>query len=78
MFVSTDPITTPVDARGKVIFGVVVGALTIIIRNAGKYPEGIFFAILFMMMLTPMINQSFKKTIKPRKVVPKKDGAQDE
>jgi len=75
VFVSTDPITTPVDSRGKVIFGVVVGALTMIIRNAGKYPEGIFFAILFMMMLTPMINQSFKKKKAPKKLIPKKEGA---
>lgn len=74
IFITTDPITTPIDYRGKIIFAIVAGALTMIIRNAGKYEEGVFFAIGFMMMLTPMINQSFKK--KPEETeVPIKEGA---
>ncbi len=73
VFIATDPITTPIDDKGKIIFGVIVGALTMLIRNAGEYPEGVYFAIGFMMMLTPMINQSLKK--KPaKKTTPKKVG----
>jgi len=74
IFITTDPITTPIDNRGKVIFAIIAGALTMIIRNAGKYEEGVFFAIGFMMMLTPMINAGFKK--KPaKKPAPKKEVA---
>ena len=74
VFIATDPITTPIDTRGKIIFAVIAGSLTMIIRNAGTYDEGVFFAIGFMMMLTPMLNQSFKK--KPaKKTAPKKVGA---
>ena len=73
IFISTDPITTPIDTKGKIVFAIIAGALTIIIRNAGKYEEGVFFAIGFMMMLTPMLNQAFKK--KPvKKPVVKKEG----
>jgi electron transport complex protein RnfD len=73
IFISTDPITTPVDYRGKILFAIIAGALTMVIRNAGKYEEGVFFAVGFMMMLTPMINQAFKKKV-VKKASPKKVG----
>lgn len=65
VFVSTDPITTPIPFKGKLIFGVMVGALTMIIRNGIKFQDGslmepIIYAMLFMMMLTPMLNEVFK------------------
>ena len=71
VFITTDPITTPIPTKGKIIFGVIAGALTMIIRNGVQYEEGVVFAVLFMMMLTPMLNQMLKK--KPVKKVPKKD-----
>lgn len=74
LFISTDPITTPIDYRGKIIFGVIAGGLTMLIRNAGTHTEGVFFAIGFMMMLTPMLNQAF--TSKPKKKAPKVKEAQ--
>ena len=71
VFVSIDPITTPIPTSGKVIFGLIAGALTMIIRNGVQYEEGVVFAVLFMMMLTPMLNTMLKK--KPVKKLPKKD-----
>lgn len=68
IFLSTNPITTPIPDKGKIIYGVIVGVLTVFIRNAGTYEEGIIFAVLFMSMLTPMINTELKK-----KPIPKKD-----
>jgi electron transport complex protein RnfD len=56
LFVSTDPITTPIPTAGKLIYGVLVGVITLLIRNGGTYEEGIVFAVLFMSMLTPMLN----------------------
>jgi electron transport complex protein RnfD len=69
IFVSTDPITTPMSKIGKHIFAIVVGALTFFIRQGVTYEEGIMFAMLFMMMLTPMLNTTFKV----KKKAPKKD-----
>lgn len=74
VFVTTDPITTPIPMWGKVVFGVMAGALTFFIRLADTHEEGVLFATLFMMMLTPMLNEILKEKQKPKKA-PKKAGA---
>ncbi len=73
IFAMTDPITTPVPLTGKIIFGVVVGALTVFIRQAEVYEEGVIFALLFMNMLTPMLNEIFKEKKAPVKKVVKEN-----
>ena len=75
VFITTDPITTPIPTKGKILFGVVVGALTMLIRMGIKYDEGVIFAVLFMNMLTPMLNEAFKAKKKAIKKAPKKEGA---
>lgn len=77
VFVSTDFITTPIPSIGKVIFGIVAGSLTVFIRNGANYEEGVVFGVLFMMMLTPMMNTMFKKAPKKKvvKKAPVKEGA---
>ncbi len=72
LYIATDPITTPIDSKGKIIFGVIAGSLTMLIRNAGTNTEGVFFAVGFMMMFTPMLNQFFKAKPK-KKPLPKKE-----
>ena len=56
-FMATDYVTSPFTSWGKVIFAAGAGLLTCLIRNFGNYPEGVSFAILFMNILTPYINQ---------------------
>lgn len=73
IFVVSDPITTPIPTKGKIIFGVIAGALTIFIRQGVQYEEGVIFAVLFMNMLTPLLNQSFKAKKVVRKAPPKKE-----
>ena len=55
-FMATDYVTTPYLTKGKVIFGVGCGIMTMLIRLFGNYPEGVSFAILFMNVLTPHID----------------------
>lgn len=55
-FMATDYATTPLLPLGKVIFGIGCGAITMLIRLFGSYPEGVSFAILLMNILTPHIN----------------------
>ncbi len=74
IFVVTDPITTPIPTKGKIIFGLVAGALTMFIRQGVKYEEGVIFAVLFMNMLTPLLNQSLKAKKPVKKAPPKKVG----
>ena len=56
IFMATDYVTSPMTRRGQLIYGVAIGALTIIIRNWGSFPEGMSFAILIMNAFTPLIN----------------------
>ena len=57
IFMATDYVTTPVTRRGKAIFGLGCGVLTVLIRLFGSYPEGVSFAILIMNILTPYIEK---------------------
>ena len=60
IFMATDYVTSPMTARGQIIYGVAIGLLTVVIRNWGAYPEGMSFAILIMNAFTPLINNYVK------------------
>ena len=57
VFMATDPVTSARTETGKYIYGLLVGALAIIIRalNPG-YPEGMMLAILLMNTFAPLID----------------------
>ena len=57
VFMATDYVTTPITRTGKMIFAFGCGLLTFLIRQYGAYPEGVSFAILFMNILSPYIEQ---------------------
>lgn len=57
IFMATDYVTAPMTFKGRVVFGVGAGLLTVIFRVYGSYPEGVSFAILLMNILTPYINR---------------------
>ncbi len=56
-YIATDPVTSPLTSRGKLIFGVGVGAIIMLLRVFSGYPEGVMFAVLLMNSLTPLINK---------------------
>jgi len=58
-FMATDYVTCPSVKKGQIIFGIGCGALTMLIRLKGGYPEGVMFAILIMNTLAPLIDRSF-------------------
>ncbi len=62
-FMATDYVTAPMTSKGQIIFAVGVGAITIIIRTFGAYPEGVCYAILLMNSLTPIIDRYTKPRI---------------
>ena len=59
-FMATDYVTSPMNHRGMLIYGVCIGLLTVIIRLFGAYPEGMSFAILIMNAFVPLINTYVK------------------
>jgi len=56
IFMATDYVTSPMSQRGQLLYGALIGLLTILIRLFGSYPEGMSFAILIMNGFTPLIN----------------------
>ncbi len=57
IFMATDYVTSPMTHKGMVLYGVMIGIITMIIRLWGAYPEGVSFAILIMNGFTPLINK---------------------
>lgn len=57
VFMATDYVTSPMTHKGQIIYGVMIGVLTIIIRRWGAYPEGVSFAILLGNSFTPLLNK---------------------
>jgi electron transport complex protein RnfD len=55
-FIATDPVTAASTPRGKLLYAVMAGFLTIIIRAFGNYPDGVAFAILLMNIAVPLID----------------------
>jgi len=56
-FIATDPVSGATTPRGKLIFGLGAGFLTITIRTWGGFPDGVAFAILLMNVCVPLIDQ---------------------
>lgn len=56
IFMATDYVTSPMTRSGMILYGVMIGVITAVIRRWGAYPEGMSFAILIMNGLTPLIN----------------------
>ena len=61
IFMATDYVTSPLLPKGKIVFGIGCGIMTMVIRLWGQYPEGVSFSILLMNCVTPLINDFFQK-----------------
>ncbi len=48
IFMATDYVTSPVTARGQILYGVGCGVLTLLLRRYGLFPAGVTYAILLM------------------------------
>ena len=48
IFMATDYVTSPTTKAGQLIYGAGCGALTVLFRYTGLYPEGVTYAILIM------------------------------
>ena len=59
-FIATDPVTAPLTIRGKWIYGIGIGTVTMLIRIFGEYPEGVMYAVLLMNAVTPLIDKFCK------------------
>ena len=56
-FIITDPVSSAVSNRGRLIFGALVGVLVYLIRVHGNYPDAVAFGVLIMNFAAPFIDQ---------------------
>lgn len=75
-FMATDYSTSPLNKKGKIIFGIGCGLITSIIRIFGSLPEGVSFSIILMNILVPHIENL--TTPKPFGYVKEKKGGKAE
>ena len=55
-FIATDPVTASTTARGRLIYGALIGILICLLREWGAYPDGIAFAVLLANVFVPLID----------------------
>jgi Na+-transporting NADH:ubiquinone oxidoreductase subunit B len=60
VFMVTDPVTSPFTDAGKWVYGIIIGAMIVLIRVVNpSYPESVMLVILFMNVMAPMIDHVF-------------------
>tara|TARA_R110002096_G_scaffold179709_3_gene356759 strand:- start:1998 stop:3209 length:1212 start_codon:yes stop_codon:yes gene_type:complete len=58
VFMATDPVTASQTNPGRWVFGLLIGALTVVVRVTNPaYPEAIMMVILFANLFAPVIDQ---------------------
>lgn len=62
-FMLTDYTTSPMTKKGQIIYAVLAGLITTVIRLYGGYPEGVSYSILFVNIMTPLIYKYTKTKV---------------
>ena len=74
IFMATDYTTSPLSTKGRIVFGIGCGIITVLIRVFGALPEGVSFSIILMNILVPHI----ERITRPRPFGVKKEKAKKE
>lgn len=56
-FMATDYVTSPMDQKGQLIYGILLGVLTGLFRFFGTSAEGVSYAIILSNLLVPLIDK---------------------
>ncbi|MFA5035561.1 MAG: RnfABCDGE type electron transport complex subunit D [Candidatus Izemoplasmatales bacterium] len=57
IFMATEPVTTPKNPLGKMVFALFLGVFTVLFRFVGQYPEGVATSIIFMNIFSMPIDK---------------------
>ena len=62
IFMATDYVTSPVTAKGQIVYGIGCGLLKVLIRYFGGYNEGVSYAILIMNFTVVLLDRIGRPT----------------
>ncbi|MBO8160069.1 MAG: RnfABCDGE type electron transport complex subunit D [Thermosipho sp. (in: Bacteria)] len=63
VFIATDPITAPKNAKMHFVYGIIIGISTVVIRTFSLFSEGTSFAILLGNTFAPFLDELSKKRV---------------
>ena len=63
IFMATDYVTSPMTIKGKIVYALGCGFLTVMIRTFAALPEGVSYSIVLMNILTPLIDRAFTNRV---------------
>ncbi len=73
-FIATDSVTSPITHKGRIIFGIGCGLFTLIIRQFAAAQEGVYYSVLFMNAIVPLLDRFIRtRPLGLRKVAKSKD-----
>ncbi len=61
-FLLTDPVSSPYSSNGRVVFSIIAGVFTMIIRYYTPYPDGAVFGVLLANAMVPAIDNYMLKS----------------
>lgn len=81
-FMATDYVTSPITSKGRIVYGVILGLLTFVLRMYGNSAEGVSYAIILSNLLVPLIERCTAPKpfgyVKPEKKVAKEEIAKED
>jgi electron transport complex protein RnfD len=62
-FIATDPVSGAATPRGRLVFGFGVGALAVLVRTFGTWPDGVAFGVLLMNAVAPLLDRALRPRV---------------
>jgi electron transport complex protein RnfD len=62
-FIATDPVSGAATPRGRLVFGFGVGALAVLVRTFGAWPDGVAFGVLLMNAVAPLLDRALRPRV---------------
>lgn len=60
-FMATDPVSSPKTREGRIAYGILIGTLTLVIRNFSIFNGGLMFAVLIGNMFAPIFDHTVRE-----------------
>ena len=70
-FMATDPVSSPRTNEAKIVYGIIIGVSTLVIRNFSIFNGGLMFSVLLANMFAPILDYAVKAYKDKQKAKPK-------